>query len=200
MIIVRDNNGRFAKGFFSGQTLSERFPAEEIARDYANGESSLTLAGRFNTNPSAILKLVKIGGAKARTLSESTILSTKSGRRHIRYRSGEEHSSWKGGRCSQGNYIKVYSPNHPRAIGKYVYEHILVWEQAHNKPLPKGWMVHHLNGVTTDNRPENLFAMSKQQHSLVIPQFKKRIRELEAKVKVLELILNNQQMVRWSEN
>ena len=70
----------------------------------------------------------------------------------------------------------------------YVLEHILVWETYHNKSLPKGWEVHHYNGVKDDNRPSNLFAKSKKQHRLVIPELQKRIQELEA-------LLNNQQQL-----
>ena len=45
----------------------------------------------------------------------------------------------------------------------YSSEHKLVWESA-NGPIPHGWVIHHLNGVKTDNRLENLAAMPRNEH------------------------------------
>src|SRR3990167_9928249 len=64
----------------------------------------------------------------------------------------------KGGRFkTKGGYIKVKQPTHLRADQHgYVWEHIFTWEQTHNKSLPLDWIIHHLNGIPSDNRPVNL--------------------------------------------
>jgi len=64
----------------------------------------------------------------------------------------------------------------------YVYEHILVWEKANGRPLPDGYVVHHLNGLKYDNRPENLVAIPKGKHHfrLFYMELQKRIRQLES--------------------
>jgi len=94
---------------------------------------------------------------------------------------GEKHPSWKGGRYEARGYIFIHKPDYPKANSAgYVLEHILVWETYHNKLIPKGWEVHHYNGIRNDNRPSNLFAKSKRQHRLIIPELHKRIQELEA--------------------
>ncbi|KKK79207.1 hypothetical protein LCGC14_2835830 [marine sediment metagenome] len=100
---------------------------------------------------------------------------------------GQRSPHWKGGRLKHsGGYIIVYKPEHPRASKQgYVLEHIFIWEQAHNKPVSKGWEVHHYNGIKDDNRPCNLFAKTKKEHRLIIPELQKRIQQLEAS-------LNNQ--------
>ena len=74
---------------------------------------------------------------------------------------GEDNSNWRGGRHeSTGGYRLIYRPGKQR----YMAEHRLVWEEANGRKLPGGWVVHHLNGVKTDNRPENLAAMSRSGH------------------------------------
>jgi len=94
---------------------------------------------------------------------------------------GKESPNWKGGRSlDKHGYMRVYCPGHPRAEGNRVKEHILVWEQAHGKPLPQGWVIHHLNGIKTDNRIRNLIALPSMKHSLVLESKAKRIQELES--------------------
>lgn len=100
--------------------------------------------------------------------------------------------AWKGGRhVRPDGYIGIYAPDHPRAkpTGYYVMEHILVWEQANERYLPKGWVIHHMNGVRDDNRIENLLAMPKSTHDRYIPALKKRIRELESTVFALSNVV-----------
>jgi hypothetical protein len=95
---------------------------------------------------------------------------------------GEKHPNWKGGRINSRGYVLVYKPNHPCARDGYVSEHRLVWEQHNHKLLPEGFIIHHLNGIKSDNRIENLLALSTKEHSRVLPETAKRIRELEAEI------------------
>jgi len=100
---------------------------------------------------------------------------------------GENNPAFKGKR-KYADYIMVYCPNHPRArrrssLKGYVQEHILIWEQASTKSLPEDWLVHHINGIKSDNRLSNLVALPSKKHRLLIPELQKRIQELEAKLK-----------------
>jgi len=101
---------------------------------------------------------------------------------------GEEHKSIDDYRIKHGNYYNVYAPEEAKKRGlkhKYVKEHILVWETYHNKQLPKGWVVHHINGVGTDNRIENLLAMPNKKHVNLIGILCAKIRELEERLGVV---------------
>jgi len=81
----------------------------------------------------------------------------------------------------QNGYVIIYKPDHPEAKSDgSVAEHRYVWEQAHGQRIPKGWVVHHLNGIRDDNRPSNLIALPNQKHNSILQAQYKRIQELEA--------------------
>ena len=63
-------------------------------------------------------------------------------------------------------YVRVYIPMHPEANTRgYVYEHRVVAEQKIGRRLEKNEVVHHINGIRWDNRPENLEVMDRIEHS-----------------------------------
>lgn len=75
---------------------------------------------------------------------------------------------WKGGKLKDVNgYILVYSPTHPfrNVQGKgYVKRGRLVIESVLDRFLNKSEVVHHINGIRDDDRPENLRVMSIPEH------------------------------------
>lgn len=70
---------------------------------------------------------------------------------------GSGNPCWRGGRIVTGQgYIRIRKPDHPRAVNGYVLEHILVMENKIGRNIESEEAIHHINGNTQDNRPENL--------------------------------------------
>ena len=60
-------------------------------------------------------------------------------------------------------YVLVPS-SHPKSIDGRYYEHILIVEESIGRILYDWESVHHINEIKDDNRIENLFVCSREQH------------------------------------
>ena len=47
--------------------------------------------------------------------------------------------------------------------GKIIAVHMLIWEENYGK-VPKGYIIHHKNGIKTDNRLINLEVVTMKEH------------------------------------
>lgn len=80
---------------------------------------------------------------------------------------GQDANGWKGGTYYHSDgYIYEYAPDHPAAetAKGYVLQHRLVMEDKLNRLLAPGELVHHINEVKDDNRPENLELHDRSSH------------------------------------
>ena len=120
----------------------------------------------------------KAGKSLSKTLRENPEILNKW------RRFGEKNNGWKGGRYISKGYVWIRKPNHQNHNGRgYVLEHRFVVEQKIKRLLKTNEIVHHINGIKTDNRTENLSVISRGENSKIrnpnIKILQARIRELE---------------------
>lgn len=159
-------------------------PKEELHRLYCIDKlSTHIIAAKFNVTQYTVLQWCDSYNILRRSASEANKL------RDLR---GEKSPNWKGGKVKRMGYTYIRMPEHPQA-GKqgYVREHILIWEKAHGCFLPKGQVIHHLNGIPDDNRLENLVAMNQKDHRKLHHSTQKDFVELKLELERTKSQLTN---------
>lgn len=98
----------------------------------------------------------------------------------------EKNANWKGGKyLSREGYIYLRLPKHPNVLSNgYFAEHRYVMEQKLGRTIGRFEHVHHINGIKSDNRSENLELLNGQTHTL-ITMLEIRVRKLEAENEML---------------
>ena len=84
---------------------------------------------------------------------------------------------------SKDGYIGIRTKDN-----KIVQEHRLIMEKILGRHLDKKELVHHINGVRNDNRPENLCIVNKKNHDhrTFLKILQKRILELDKENQILK--------------
>lgn len=82
------------------------------------------------------------------------------------YWTGARNPRWKGGVSHSGGYVLLLMPTHPNANkAGYVREHVKIMSDKLGRRLHRHEIVHHLNGLKSDNRLDNLMVMTRSVHA-----------------------------------
>ena len=97
--------------------------------------------------------------------------------KHHNHARGEKHYRWNNHIISSHGYtrIRVGKNHHLADSNGYAYEHQLIAEKMLGRELKNNESIHHINGIKTDNRPENLKILTKTEHAKL--ESNKRVRD-----------------------
>ena len=133
-----------------------KLPLEKVAKLYDEGYTQAEIGEILGCSQKVVWRFMKNHGIKARS---SAINLPK--------KYGEDNPSWKGGKNVHDGYVRIRTPADSLSKGDsngYIREHDYVMEKHIGRRLEKGECVHHINGIKTDNRIENLKLMTNSEH------------------------------------
>lgn len=126
----------------------------QICNDYKSGMLQKDVANKYGVNQVLVSRILARHGYKAR-------LNRETGK--------VEHFAprWRGGiSYDEKGYKRLYLPNYKYANkGGLVKEHRLIMEKVIGRKLGIDEVVHHKNGIKTDNSMDNLEVMTRSEHT-----------------------------------
>jgi len=133
-----------------------KLPLETVIDLYERGYTQKEIGEVLGCSQKVVWRFMKNHGIKARPTAIN-----------LGKKFGEDNPSWKGGKNIHNGYVRIRMPMDSLSNGEgngYIKEHDYIMEKHIGRPLKKGECVHHINGIKTDNRIENLTLMTNSEH------------------------------------
>lgn len=161
-------NAHYLRKWHTGE-LYEDVPVKKGIEDLSGKEfggwTVISLSHLDNKRRMTIWNCVCKCGAerKVRGTALKTGVSTSCGCM-IKRNYGEKHAGWKGGRRKLNGYVLIRKKQPNNNTTGYISEHRDIMSNHIGRPLKKGELVHHKNGIKDDNRLENLELLTYANH------------------------------------
>lgn len=130
----------------------KELPIAEIVARYQDGMSTLKLESIYGVDRSTIWRRLRSAGVKMRRCGAPRRNKNALGNRSTPKPGGPLH-------LTSDGYLQTYDREKQQCR-----LHRGCWA-AHYGEIPEGYVVHHINKETLDNRIENLACMSANEHS-----------------------------------
>lgn len=155
--------------------------------------------GLFYARPCAVCGTIRW----QRRSQKPTLCITCANRKSRKLQEGENSPTWKGGRLIYNGYVIVSipkdSPYAPMAQktkrGRLrIFEHRLVAAQKLGRLLEDWEVIHHINGIRDDNRPENIDVLPNHTVHLGYTKIQEQLDTLTETVQSLKVLVK---MLLW---
>lgn len=159
-------------------------------------KSYMDISREVGTTPGNVYYYAQKHGLLSVNLNKSEAIKSGLKKVYPDGQRGENASNWRGGKMKAGKgYIYQYAPEHPNANQDgYVMEHRLALEKKLGRLLTKEEVVHHIDGVKSNNDIENLELVANMgthtrdhfERSHITEQVITEKEQLESRIKELE--------------
>lgn len=142
--------GDLSAPFKTSADLRLQLPNAELRSMFERGDTLKDMAAHFGcSSPGVKAALARLGLKRPHRMQPKL------------RRGGADHVQWAGGRhLNHEGYVRVWAGQKRRRL-----EHRLVMERHLGRPLKRNEVVHHKNGIKTDNRIENLELTNQSAHA-----------------------------------